>query len=512
MNKAIVIGAGFAGLSAATRLAEEGYDVTVLEKNNMAGGRARVFEEKGFVFDMGPSWYWMPDVFEQYFTSFGKKVSDYYKLVRLDPSYKVIFSAEESIDLPANLEELKTLFESIEPCSSRKLEAFLSESKYKYEVGVGEFVWKPSLSLTEFFDFRLLTKALSLELFASFGKHIRKFFSNEKLLQLMEFPILFLGATPQNTPALYSLMNYAEIAMGTWYPMGGMHEIVKAMVQLAEEKGVDIRMNQEVKQIVVENGIARKVITKTGEYESDIVVGGADYHHIETILLDKAYRNYSENYWQSRTMAPSSLLFYLGVNRKVDKLIHHNLFFDEDFNQHAKEIYTNPQWPSKPLFYVSAPSKTDASVAPEGAENLFILIPIAPDLEDKEEVREKYYEMVMSRLEKYVGHAIKDHVIYKRSFAVSDFKKEYHSFRGNAYGLANTLMQTAFLKPSLKNKKVRNLFYTGQLTVPGPGVPPSLISGQVVANQIIKEFGKTRSEETIASKDFTQPFNQPKHV
>lgn len=498
MSKAIVIGAGFAGLSAATKLADAGYDVTILEKNAMPGGRARVFEEKGFTFDMGPSWYWMPDVFERYFAEFGKSVADYYELVRLDPSYKVIFGPKEDIDLPANIEKLKALFESIEQGSGKKLEDFLDESKYKYDVGIGEFVWKPSLSISEFFDYRLLSKAISLDLFASFGKHIRKFFSNRRLLQLMEFPILFLGATPKNTPALYSLMNYAEIALGTWYPMGGMYEIVKAMVKLAEEKGVNIKLNEAVKRIEVENKTAQKVITDIGEYEADIVIGAGDYHHIESQLLNETDRNYSEKYWNSRTMAPSSLLFYVGVDRKVDKLTHHNLFFDEDFDIHADEIYTHPQWPSKPLFYVSAPSKTDASVAPEGAENLFVLIPIAPDLADGEEVREKYYEIVMERLEKYVGHSIRKHVVYKRSFAVSDFKNDYHSFRGNAYGLANTLLQTAFLKPSLKNKKVKNLFYTGQLTVPGPGVPPSLISGLVVANQVITEFGKSHKKLTIA--------------
>jgi phytoene desaturase len=498
MNKAIVIGAGFAGLSAATKLADAGYDVTILEKNSMAGGRARVFEEKGFTFDMGPSWYWMPDVFERYFAEFGKSVGDYYDLVRLNPSYKVIFSSTEAIDLPADLDGLKQLFESIEKGSSSRLEDFLAESKYKYDVGIGEFVWKPSLSITEFFDYRLLTKAISLDLFASFGRYIRKFFTNRRLLQLMEFPILFLGATPKNTPALYSLMNYAEIALGTWYPMGGMHEIVKAMVALAEEKGVNMQFNEAVKYIIVEDKTAKKVITDRREYEADIVIGGADYHHIDHQLLDQAHRNYTEDYWQKRTMAPSSLLFYVGVDRKIDRLIHHNLFFDEDFDLHAEEIYTHPQWPSKPLFYVSAPSKTDAGIAPEGAENLFILIPVAPDLADGEEIREKYYEIVMNRLEKYVGHEIKQHVIYKRSFAVSDFKNDYHSFRGNAYGLANTLMQTAFLKPGMKNRKVKNLFYTGQLTVPGPGVPPSLISGLVVANQVIKEFGKINKEITIA--------------
>lgn len=485
-KKVIVIGSGFAGLASATKLATEGFDVTILEKNTVAGGRARIFHEQGFAFDMGPSWYWMPDIFERYFAEFGKKPSDYYQLVRLDPSYQVVFSPDEHIALPADYAQLESLFESIEPGSAIQLKEFMRQAEYKYRVGIGEFVWKPSHSITEFFDFRLVSKAFSLDLFASFGKHIRKFFKHRRLLELMEFPILFLGATPQNTPALYSLMNYAEIAKGTWYPMGGMHEIVKGMVALAEEKGVKLQLGVEVTGFSYQGNQIDTVVTTQGSYQADLVIGGADYHHIEDQLLGEDKRNYSEAYWDKRVMAPSSLLFYLGVNRRIEKLVHHNLFFDEDFNQHAEEIYTNPQWPSKPLFYASAPSKTDSSVAPDGSENLFILIPIAPDLEDSEALREKYYHIVMDRLEKYVGHEVRSHVVYKRSFAVDDFKKDYHSFKGNAYGLANTLFQTAFLKPGIKNKKVKNLFYTGQLTVPGPGVPPSLISGLVVAQEATK--------------------------
>lgn len=485
-KKVIVIGSGFAGLASATKLATEGFDVTILEKNTVAGGRARIFHEQGFAFDMGPSWYWMPDIFERYFAEFGKKPSDYYQLVRLDPSYQVVFSPDEHIALPADYAQLESLFESIEPGSAIQLKEFMRQAEYKYRVGIGEFVWKPSHSITEFFDFRLVSKAFSLDLFASFGKHIRKFFKHRRLLELMEFPILFLGATPQNTPALYSLMNYAEIAKGTWYPMGGMHEIVKGMVALAEEKGVKLQLGVEVTGFTYQGNQIDTVVTTQGSYQADLVIGGADYHHIEDQLLGEDKRNYSEAYWDKRVMAPSSLLFYLGVNRRIEKLVHHNLFFDEDFNQHAEEIYTNPQWPSKPLFYASAPSKTDSSVAPDGSENLFILIPIAPDLEDSEALREKYYHVVMDRLEKYVGHEVRSHVVYKRSFAVEDFKKDYHSFKGNAYGLANTLFQTAFLKPGIKNKKVKNLFYTGQLTVPGPGVPPSLISGLVVAQEATK--------------------------
>lgn len=486
-KKVIVIGSGFSGLAAATALADKGFAVTVLEKNSSPGGRARLFEAQGFVFDMGPSWYWMPDVFENYFGKFGKKPSDYYGLVRLDPSYSVIFEGNQTINLPAGVEQLEKLFEELEPGVTPRFREFMSQAAYKYDVGINNFVWKPSRSISEFLSLKLLIDVTRLDVFQSFHSHVRKFFKNEKLLKLMEFPILFLGAISENTPAMYSLMNYAEIKMGTWYPMGGMHEIVKAMVALAQEKGVKILYNQNVQRIEIQDNNAKKVITQTDDFEADAVVASADYHHVENNLLAPEYRNYSEEYWDKRVMAPSSLLFYLGVNRRVDKLSHHNLFFDEDFTLHAHEIYTEAQWPTKPLFYVSAPSKTDPSVAPEGCENLFLLMPVAPDLVDNEEIRQKYYHLMMDRLEKYVGHDIRSHVVYQRSYAHQDFKRDYNAFKGNAYGLANTLMQTALLKPSLKNKKVNNVYYTGQLTVPGPGVPPSLISGLVVAEEVAKE-------------------------
>ena len=485
---AVVIGAGFAGLSAASSLAQAGWRVTLLEKNSGPGGRARVFQAQGFTFDMGPSWYWMPDVFEQYFSRFGKKVSDYYDLVRLDPSYQVVFGLEgDVLEIPAQMPALRAMFEELEPGSALRLDAFLKQAGYKYEVGINKFVHLPGRSLLEFADWRILTGALRLDLLQSMSKHVRKFFSNEKLLKLVEFPVLFLGATPANTPALYSLMNYADLALGTWYPMGGMHRIVEGMVKVAEELGVEIKYDQEVEEIVVENGRATAVRTATGLVFADVVVAGADYHHAEQHLLQPAFRTYSEAYWDKRTMAPSSLLFYLGVNKKLAKLLHHNLFFDEDFARHAHEIYEAPQWPSRPLFYASVPSITDPSVAPEGQENLFLLMPVAPGLTDDDAIRERYYDLMMDRLEKHCGHSIRDAVVFKRSYAHQDFVADYHSFKGNAYGLANTLRQTANLKPGLKSQKVSNLYFTGQLTVPGPGVPPSLISGQVVAKEILKE-------------------------
>ncbi len=485
-KRIIVIGAGFSGLSAAASLAKEGHDVLILEKNEVAGGRARKFEVDGFTFDMGPSWYWMPDVFENYFNHFGKKTSDYYELKRLDPSYQIFFGGDEIMELPAKMSELEQLFEKYEPGSSQQLRKFLAEAKYKYEVGMNEFVFKPSHSIMEFADTRVLKSMFRLQMMTSMSKHVRQLFKNEKLIKLLEFPVLFLGATPGNTPAMYSLMNYADLALGTWYPMGGMHKIVEGMVQLAKDQGAKLQLGETVQQVVIPNGHAKKVITDKGEYECDAVVGAADYHHLEQHILKPEHRRYNESYWQKRTMAPSSLLFYLGVDKKLNNIHHHNLFFDEDFDLHAQEIYEDPKWPTKPLFYVCAPSVTDSSVAPEGKENIFVLIPLAPGLEDTEELREKYFHIVMERLENQTGQDIRNNIIYKRSFAHKDFEKDYNAFRGNAYGLANTLLQTAFLKPKMKSKKVKNLFYAGQLTTPGPGVPPSLISGQVVANEVDK--------------------------
>lgn len=490
MNKrVVVIGAGFAGLSAATTLAQKGFDVTLLEKNTSLGGRARKLEIDGFTFDMGPSWYWMPDVFENYFSQFNTSVAKEYELIRLDPSYAVFFSKEEVLRIPANLKEFYALFEKCEPGSSVQLKKFLKEAEYKYNVSMSDFVHKPSLSILEFVDLRILNAALRMDLFKSMSKYIRKHFKDPKLIQLLEFPVIFLGAKPNETPALYSMMNYADIVLGSWYPMTGMFAIVEAMERVARAQGVKIRTGEKVEKITIENGKAVSVASNGVTYPADAVIGAADYNHIEQDLLEEKYRNYTKEYWKTRKMAPSCLMYYIGVNKKIAGLEHHNLFFDAPFDLHAEEIYDRPQWPSNPLFYSTCASKTDKSVAPEGKENLVLLIPIAVDIEDTEEIREKYFNIMMERLEHLTGQSIKEHVIVKKSYALNDFRKDYNSFGGNAYGLANTLMQTAILKPRLKNKKVRNLFYAGQLTVPGPGVPPSIISGQVAAKQVLSFCG-----------------------
>lgn len=483
-KKVVVIGAGFAGISAATGLADKGFDVCVLEKNSSPGGRARKFETGGYTFDMGPSWYWMPDIFDSYFEGFGKKVSDYYQLDRLDPSYRIFYSKDDVVDMPANIEEMYTLFESVEKGAGNKLKVFLKEAEYKYNVGMGEFVNKPSLSFLEYAEFRLLKAALKLHMFQSFHNYTRKYFKHPRLLQMLEFPILFLGGTGKKTPALYSLMNYGDIKLGTWYPRGGMFMIVEGMVKLAEEKGVKFIYDAPVESFEFSAGKIKAANVHGKLYEGDYFVGTADYNHIEQKLLPPEHRKYSEKYWDSRVMSPSSLLWYIGVNKKLNKLEHHNLLFDEKFEPHAKAIYEKPEWPEKPSVYVCMTSKYDKDAAPEGHENLFILIPVAPGLEDTHDIREKYLRIVIDRIEKLTGENITNNIDFKRSYAQSDFIIDYNAFKGNAYGLANTLMQTAFLKPSVKSPKLKNLYYAGQLTVPGPGVPPSIISGQIVTKLI----------------------------
>ncbi len=480
-------------MSSAAFMARAGWDVTVLEKHAIPGGRAREFRAEGFTFDMGPSWYWMPDVFERFFGRFGKKVGNYYELERLDPSYRVYWS-NEAIDIPAGYEELKALFEKIEPGSGVRLDHFLKEAAYKYEVGINKLVHKPGRSVAEFADIDLARGIFKLDVFTSMQKHIRKYFKDPRLQQLMEFPVLFLGALPQDTPALYSLMNYADIRLGTWYPRGGMYKVVEAMHSLAAGLGVKFVFNADVRHIEIAESRARRVIAEevsSGRVsvEADVVIAAADYHFVEMNLLPAPARSYSEKYWSTRTMAPSCLLYYVGLNKKLNDVLHHSLFFDTDFGRHGTEIYRTREWPASPLFYVCNTSATDSSVAPAGGENLFFLIPVAAGLEgDTEELRESYFDQVLTRFEEKTGQAVRDAIIYKKSYSVSDFVKDYNSFKGNAYGLANTLMQTAILKPSCRSSKIKNLFYTGQLTVPGPGVPPSLISGEVVAKEVLKHF------------------------
>ena len=481
MKKIIVVGSGFSSLSVASYLAQDGHQVEIFEKNETPGGRARQFKRDGFTFDIGPSWYWMPDVFDSYFGDFGKKVADYYKLEKLDPGYEVYFDNQESIKIGDSLEKIYAAFEEEEAGSSIPLKRFIKKAADNYDIAIKDLVYRPGISPLE-----LVTPATIKKVgyfLSTIKKEVVKEFKNPRLAQILQFPVLFLGAKPSQTPAFYNFMNFADFGLGTWHPDKGMYSVVEGMVQLAKELGVTFHLNETVEEIIVENKKAVGIISNGKKYNADIVISGADYHHSET-LLKPQYRVYSEAYWDKKTFAPSSLLFFIGMDKKVKNVSHHTLFFDVDFDAHAADIYDQPKWPKEPLFYANFPSITDASMAPKGKEACFLLIPIAPGLEDTEELRQKYFDIVIKRLETLTDQSIRDSILFTESFCVNDFVEQYNSYKGNAYGMANTLLQTAFLRPKLKSKKVENLYFTGQLTVPGPGVPPSLISGKLVANLV----------------------------
>lgn len=485
MNKNIhIIGSGFSALSASCYLAKQGYNVTVLEKNDTLGGRARQFKKDGFTFDIGPSWYWMPDVFERFFADFGKKPSDYYILDKLNPGYEVYFGENSSLKISENLEEIYKMFEEVEEGSAKHLKSFLDSAKSNYETAITDLVYKPGISPLELIN--TTTIARVSQFFSTVRKQVRKNITNPKLIKILEFPVLFLGAKPDNTPAFYNFINYADFGLGTWHPRGGMYSVIEGMVSLAESLGVKFQTNSNVEKINTDANETIVGLQVNGKnIKTNLVLSGADYHHTET-LLDKNQRQYSEKYWDKKTFAPSSLLFYVGFDKKIKNVSHHTLFFDTDFDSHAKEIYDTPKWPTDPLFYANFTSMTDVTSAPEGREAGFFLMPLAPGIEDTETLREEYFQKIMDRFEVLTNQEVRKHVLFKKSFCVNDFKEEYNSYKGNAYGMANTLLQTAFLRPKIKSSKVNNLYFTGQLTVPGPGVPPALISGKIASELILK--------------------------
>lgn len=482
-KRVIIIGSGFSALAASCYLAKAGFEVVIYEKNCEIGGRARQIQRDGFTFDIGPTFYWMPDVFESFFADFGKEVSDYYILEKLDPAYKVYFEESDPVPVSGSFEKIRSTFDKIEPGAGKKLDKFISIAKDNYEIAIKDLVYKPGESVLELVSVKTL-KRLNL-FFKSISSLVRQHFKDERLIKIMEFPALFLGAKPSKTPAFYSFMNHADFVLGTWHPKGGMYEVVRAMSSLAAELGVKIHTDSPISSIKTDNGRVLGVKVNGHLVDCDILLSGADYAHTESLMSEK-YRGYSNAFWKKKTFAPSALLFYVGFDKKIKNVNHHTLFFDSDFELHAKAIYDVKAWPDNPLFYASFPSKTDDSMAPKGHESGIFLIPLPCGIEDSLVIREGYFELIMKRLEEKTGQSISSNVLFKESFCISDFVREYNSYGGNAYGLANTILQTHILRPKLKSEKLNNMYFTGQLTVPGPGVPPSIISGNIVSKLIQK--------------------------
>ncbi len=490
----IIIGAGFAGLSAACYLAYAGMNVTILEKNAWTGGRANTWRNKGFSFDLGPSWYWMPQIFENFFADFQKQVSNYYSLVRLNPSYRV-YSHDDVVDIPASVDELSDIFEQYEPGSAKKLHTLLKQTKRVYEISMKTFVVYPHKSVADIFDLKLLRGGFELlsvyNGFSSVRDFLRQSFSHPLLLQILEFPIFFLGASARNIPSVYSLMNYVDFELGTWYPLGGFGRVASGFTHLAKELGVTIHTNTEVCSIHVEHGAATMVTTSNGDFfHADAIVCNAEYPHAETQLLSPHHQSYPQSYWEKKTFAPSALLMHMGINKKMDGLQHHTLFFHHNGEEHERAIFQKPAWPKKPLYYVASPSKTDPDISPAGSEACTLLLPLAPGLSDTKRLRDCMQHFLLQDLESTLGTSFQSNIVTKRLYGTSDFSKDFHAYKGNAYGLAQTLFQTANFRPALRSRKVKNLFYIGQCTVPGIGVPMVILSGKMAANQITMTYGK----------------------
>lgn len=490
MQKILIIGAGVGGLAAAALLARNGYDVEVIEKNAKIGGRARVWETEGFVFDMGPSWYLMPEIFENFFAVFNKSVADYYELLRLDPNYRIFFNTDDIVDISADLEPNLSTFEGFEQGGADKLQEYLNRSKETYEYMMKGIMYKDLSSLWSIFSPKLMKAGRKLHILSNIDKYVKKFFKSDRARKILEYPIVFLGGNPKNTPALYSIISHIDYNLGVWYPLGGIGKIPESLMKLGKEHGAEYRMGVEATHIAVKKRLAHRVETTHDHIDADLVIVNADYPFSETQLLDSQYQTYPTKYWEKKTIAPSAFVLYLGVDRKLDQLTHHNVFLEYDWVQHFDQIFEKPAWPDKPAYYVCCPSRYDPSVAPNGKENIFVTVPISPGIEDTPQIREQYYNKIIGHMEKLIGESFRDSISVKRIFALNDFTQDYHAYKGTAVGLTHTFRQSAFFRPRHKSKKVKNLFYTGQYTHPGIGVPMALVSSQIIAKQIMKEYGQ----------------------
>lgn len=487
VKRVVVIGAGFGGLAVACLLQKDGFQVTVVEKNEGPGGRARLYKSKGFSFDMGPSWYLMPQVFVRFFKVFKKKPSDYYTLQRLDPSYRLFFGEKDLLDISKDKAKNRELFESIEPGAGARFDRYLQKAKYQYDTAMAGFIYREYKRLSDFFSLRLAKEGLRLNLFGSLDSYTRMFFSSDRLRKILEYTVVFLGGNPKNTPALYSLMSHVDFNLGVWYPKGGMNAVAKGMETLAKELGVEFFYDCPVDKVLVEQGVAVGVKAKGKVIDADLVVANADYHHAEQHLLEKSHRSYSGKYWRTRTMAPSGFIMYLGLDRKIDNLQHHTLFLEEDWQEHFDEIFNDPKWPKHPSFYVCVPSKTEPDVAPKGMENLFVLVPVASGLSDTSKTRRVMERLIFDRLKAMTGIDVQKHIVTKRLYAHKEFTQDYNAYKGTALGLAHTMLQTAIFRPRHRSKKIPNLYFTGQYTHPGVGVPMVIIASHIVAGEVVKD-------------------------
>lgn len=481
----MIIGAGVGGLATAALLARDGHDVTVIEKNEQPGGRASLLDKDGFCFDMGPSWYLMPDVYERFFQAMGTTTADHLKLTHLAPHYRIFFDSDGThVDITGDLDKDKALFEQIEPGSAAQFDRYLAEGKVKYDLSVESILYRNITSIFDFLSKDIRDKGRDLQVFESMQNYVGRFFHTQKMQQIIQYTLVFLGGIPRNTPALYSLMSHVDFNLGVWYPDGGIYAVIQALVALGKQHGVRYVYNQPITQIEVQNGRAVAVHSADQRYPADDVISNADYQHTETLLSEPSKRQYSDRYWKRRTLAPSAFILYLGIRGSLPELAHHNLLFSRDWDSHFRDLSSAPAWPKLPSLYICNPSKTDPHVAPPDHENLFVLVPVAAGLSEDAQSREQYAEYVLDYIERGMKISLKDRIVVKELFSVTDFVQRYNSQRGTALGLAHTLRQTTLFRPPNKSRRLPNLYFVGGNTNPGIGVPMCLISAHLVRDRM----------------------------
>lgn len=474
MKNVAIIGAGIAGLASAALLAKDGYNVTVYEKNDGIGGRAMVWKQDGFTFDMGPSWYQMPDAYERFFAEFGKKPSDYYQLLRLDPQYRLYTGPKHFYDLHADEAQNEALFEELEPGSTAKIREFLTVAKEQYDLA-NKYVFYTNLKPTDFINPRTAKEVARFRLNESLDSLVSKYVSHPLLKKMLLYTTLFIGAAPRKLPALFALMAYIDLGIGTYYPMGGMGAVMEGIADLAREQGATIRTNSAVERIVVEKGRAVGIIVNGSLIPVDIVVSATDYPYTETSLLDEQWRTHDHGYWKKKTLSPSAIVLYLGLRKKLPSLSHHTLIVPDRWDDHFSALFDNKRLPEEPSFYISCTSKTDPSVAPKGYENLFITVQIPSGFDVSRQELQDYRDLLISQVESSIGHRFRKDIILERIFGPEDFKTVYNAYDGAAIGMATTFSQL-LLRPDNRSKKVSNLLYAGQYTKTGAGLPMCLIS------------------------------------
>lgn len=484
MSEVLIIGAGMGGLATAALLAKDGHSVTILEKNTSIGGRARTWQSEGFTFDMGPSWYQMPEAFDHFFARFGKKPEDYFELVKLDPQYKVFFNNAAPIEMSADHHRNMALFEKLEPGVTPRIEKYLKHAGEQYDLSVQHVLYRNYDSMRDFFNTDMMKIGMKFNVLENLQQTVEKVTKHPHIQKILMYTVLFLGGSPTKTPSLFSLMSYLDMKLGTFYPMGGIGAVVAALESLCKEHGVTILTGKNVTKIEVESGVAKKVHTTTGLYHADIVISNADYPFTETTLLDAKYTTYPASYWAKKTIAPSAFIMYLGIKGQMQSLAHHTLFLDDDWMTFFNSLFNGSEWPENPSYYVSCTSKTDPSVAPKGHDNLFVTVQVAPDVPDTPAQRERFAKKIISHMERLTGESIADRIVLKRYFSPTDFKTDYNAYKGTAIGLSNTLLQSAYFRPHNRSKKVSNLYYVGQYTNPGVGMPMCMISAELVADRI----------------------------